>query len=452
MIQNPVVKAVLLIFVLCITTGLFSCSNGHFSNKKKPEQAEKFIFTEKPTSSITFLSTQMNPVEEAGKMRNFILKDFPGSVDFKPNDSSFLYLQIDSLLKRNSSASILIGALHGDLVTLYEKDALQPIDSIYSNLKKRNFSENLLKLSRLNDKDMFYIPWMQASFVMIANKKALAYLPPGANLDELTYDQLALWSKTIFEKTGVRALGFPAGGKGLMHRFFQGYLYPSFTASTLLKFRGNDAKKMWEYFRDLWQYVQPSSLVYSTMADPLIAGDVWIAWDHTARLVKIFEDRPDDFIAFPAPVGPKGRGFMPVISGLAIPKSIVNIQNQALLIDYLTQVPIQNRTLAETGFFPVVASVTDSGIPYSLRGLCLSVDTQANSPESIPTLLPIGLGEHGDDFNNYYMLTFSEIVLDGKDITTVLNANAAELQKIITSENAKCWLPDRSNERPCKIE
>jgi hypothetical protein len=50
------------------------------------------------------------------------------------------------------------------------------------------------------------------------------------------------------------------------------------------------------------------------------------------------------------------------------------------------------------------------------------------------------------------MLTFSEIVLEGRDMTKVLNANAGELQKVIDEENAKCWLPDVSEERPCKIE
>ncbi|WP_320127846.1 extracellular solute-binding protein [uncultured Sphaerochaeta sp.] len=327
---------------VCIAlTVITSCAKVNGSEEKEVQLEKAFVFQGKTTSPITFLSTQMNPVEEAGKMRKVILKDFPGIVDFRPNDSSFLSVQIDSVLEKDPSASILVGALHGDLLTLSEKDALQPVDSIYEKLVERSFSENLLKLTRMNGKDMFYIPWMQASFVMVANKKALAYLPLGANLDELSYEQLALWSKNIFEKTGMKALGFPSGAKGLMHRFFQGYLYPSFTASTLVKFRGEDAKRMWEYFKDLWSVVAPSSLVYSTMADPLLAGDVWIAWDHTARLVKVFENMPDDFVAFPAPVGPKGRGYMPVISGLAIPKKTADIQDPSLLIDYLTQEVIQ---------------------------------------------------------------------------------------------------------------
>jgi multiple sugar transport system substrate-binding protein len=431
---------------------LFSCAKRNAQEPEASKQPKAFVFQRKPTADITFLSTQMNPVEEAGKMRNVILKDFPGKVDFRPNDSSYLFSQIDAMLQGDPTRSIVIGALHGDLVRLYEKDSLRPLNELFVDLGKREFSETLLKLCRLNGKDIYYLPWMQASFVMVANKKALPYLPEGADLNVLSYDQLLQWVKNITANTGKKALGFPAGGKGLMHRFFQGYLYPSFTASTLLKFRSPDARAMWSYFKDLWTYAHPGSLVYSTMAEPMLTGDVWIAWDHTARLVKAFEARPDDFIAFPAPIGPKGRGFMAVISGLSVPKDMAGIESPAALIDFLTQPVIQIRTLRETGFFPVVAYGAKDGIPRYLQELSSAVDMQANSRYSIPTLVPMGLGERGGDFNNLFMLTFSEIVLEGKDPTRVLNAKARELQQILDEENANCWLPDVSLERPCIIE
>jgi ABC-type sugar transport system, periplasmic component len=414
--------------------------------------AGDFVFTGKPDASITFLSTQLNPVEEAAKMRNEILKDYPGAVDFMPNDNSYLFSQISSMVRSDPTGTILVGALHGDLVKLYEQNALQPLNGLYDSLRARGFPENLVRLSRLNGTDIFYIPWMQASFVMVANRKALPYLPAGADLNTLTYDQLAQWAKNIQDRTGMRAIGFPAGAKGLMHRFFQGFLYPSFTGSTLVKFRSPEAVAMWTWFRDLWQYVNQGSLVYSTMSDPLLSGDVWIAWDHTARLMKAFRERPGDFVAFPAPAGPQGRGFMAVISGLAIPQNAADSRNQSLLIDYLTQPAIQKRTLKETGFFPVVDTGTGEDIPPYLAQLNAAMNRQVSSVNSHPCLMPIGLGVRGDDFNNCYMLTFSEIVLEGKDARTVLDRNAAELQGIIDEQNIPCWLPDVQDGRPCKLD
>ncbi len=60
------------------------------------------------------------------------------------------------------------------------------------------------------------------------------------------------------------------------------------------------------------------------MQEPLLGEEVWVAWDHVARLINAVKDRPDDFVMFPAPAGPKGRGYMPVIAGLAIPKGAAN--------------------------------------------------------------------------------------------------------------------------------
>jgi len=413
---------------------------------------EAFSFSRKPTAEITFLSTQLNPVEEAWKMKNAILKDFPGTVDFRPNDNAYLLELMDSEFKKNPAASILVGALHGDLKGLYERGALRPLDALYQELNARNFSQDLMQLSRFNGKDVFYLPWMQASFVMAANKKALPYLPKGASLNSLTYQQLQEWAANIYKKTSKKALGFPAGEKGLMHRFFQGYLYPSFTDSTLLKFRSPAAAAMWEYFKRLWSYVQPSSLVYSTMSEPLLIDEVWIAWDHTARLTKAFQERPDDFVAFPAPIGPKGRGFLAVISGLAVPAAEPDTANAAMLVGYLTQPAIQERTLTETGFFPVLNGPASEAIPAYLRNLDAAVKDQMNAKNSILTLMPIGLGGRAGDYNSYFMLTFSEIVLEGKEIQGVLDRNAKKLQGIIDKENLESWLPDTSAERPCKIE
>jgi multiple sugar transport system substrate-binding protein len=446
--QNGFIALMILaVFLMCA-----ACEKRDENPAKGVKAPPAFSFNGVPTSMITFLSTQFNPVEEAGKMREVVLKDFPGKVDFRPNDNSLIFSQIDGMLKADSAQSILLGATHGDFLSLYENGSLRPMDAVYAGLKDREFSPTLLSLSRFDGKEMQYIPWTQASYVMAASKKALAFLPPGAVLDSLTYDQLLQWAKNIREKTGMRALGFPAGKNGLMHRFFQGYLYPSFTASTLLKFRAPEAKGMWAYFKELWASANPGSLAYSTMAEPLLTGDVWIAWDHVARLIKAFQERPKDFVAFPAPIGPKGRGFMAIIAGVGIPKGDADTQDAAMLIDYLTRPAIQERTMDATGFLPVVSLGKGSTVPAYLESLKAAVDRQTNDKASVPTLVPLGLGEQGTIYNSVFMLTFSEIVLEDKDIATVLKSNAAELQRIIDKANAKCWLPDVSGERPCRIE
>ena len=55
---------------------------------------------------------------------------------------------------------------------------------------------------------------MQAGYVFVANKQALAYLPSDADINALDYDQLAAWTRDLRRNTGNRLLGFPAGPQG----------------------------------------------------------------------------------------------------------------------------------------------------------------------------------------------------------------------------------------------
>ena len=153
---------------------------------------------------------------------------------------------------------------------------------------------------------------------MVANKEALAYLPDGADINALSYDKLALWAGTIRQKTGKPRLGFPAGPLGLMHRFFEGFLYPSYTGGVVVPCLSEAAAAMWAQFARLWNSVNPNSTRYDFMQQPLLSGEVWIGWDHVARVRDALRQKAGEFVAFPAPAGPKGRGYMPVVAGLAV--------------------------------------------------------------------------------------------------------------------------------------
>ena len=115
---------------------------------------------------------------------------------------------------------------------------------------------------------------------MAANKKALEHLLAGADVDALTYDQLIAWAGN--EATGSAKFGFPAGPKGLKHRFFQGYLYPSYTDGVVRTFASDKAVTAWEKMRELWSVTNPASTNYSFLQEQLLSEEVWIAFDHTA--------------------------------------------------------------------------------------------------------------------------------------------------------------------------
>jgi multiple sugar transport system substrate-binding protein len=210
---------------------------------------------------------------------------------------------------------------------------------------------------------------------------------------------------------------------------------------------------MMEWARDsLWPYVHPQSINYEFMQEPLLAGEVMVAFDHTARLLDAFNQQPENFVAFPAPAGPAGRGFMPVIVGLGIPSTAPNPDASAELIDYLTTPEVQGKILNELGFFPVVDGVDTSNLPEGIAIEMDAVVSQGNSPDALPALLPVGLGDRGGEINQIYRNAFDRIVLDGEDIEAVLEDEGANLQALMDETGAPCWAPDAPSQGPCQVK
>ncbi len=309
-----------------------------------------------------------------------------------------------------------------------------------------------MDLGKLGTGQQQYIPWMQATYVMVANKQALQYLPAGADVNSLTYAQLQQWGKNIVDKTGQRRLGFPAGPTGLLPRFFQGYFYPSFTGGVVTTFKSADAEAGWNALKDLWAVSNPNSTNYNFMQEPLLAGEVWIAWDHIARVKEALTLQPDQFVAFPAPAGPKGRGYMPVIAGLAIPKDAPNRAGAVAVIEHMTKPATQLATAAEVGFFPVVKAELPTDLAPGIKALAGAVAATQNAKDALVSLLPVGLGAKGGEFNKVYMDSFQRIVLRNEPVKDVLEAQAKTLDTLMKDTGAPCWAPDKPSQGACAVQ
>jgi multiple sugar transport system substrate-binding protein len=400
---------------------------------------------------VTFMSTQFNTVEESDKARA-ILADF-GEVDFVPSEEGPMIDLLKAEAQAGSGTVDLVGALHGTFPVLAQEDVLFDLSDLLAEIQAEyELPEAFVELGKLGTEDyQYYIPWMQATYIMAAHKDALQYLPEGADLNALTWEQLAAWAKNIYDATGEARLGLPVAG--LFHRFLEGYLYPSFTGGMVTGFKTAEAAAMWEWFKtDLWPYVHPQSIAYEFMQEPLLSGEVLVAFDHTARLINAFNERPEDFVAFPAPAGPAGRGFMPVVVGLGIPFTAPNPDGAEALLKYMLSPETQARVLKDLAFFPVVGGVDTSGLSAGVAIEAGAVSAQANSPDALPALLPVGLGSRGGEINEIYRNAFSRIVLNGEDIQTVLNEEGANLQKLLDETGAPCWPPDAPSEGACQLQ
>ena len=364
-------------------------------------------------------------------MRQVILQDFPQSVDFEPYDRSIFNRRVVELAA-NPGGSAVLGGLQQDFLRMRQAGVLASVDDMLPALANRGFLPGITAQGKLESETTYFIPWMQATYLMAASKRALPFLPKGADLNQLRYEELLAWAANIYRATGKGRLGFPVGPNGLMVRFLQGYLYPSFTGTMSDGFSKPTAVPMWQYLRELWRYVAPSSLILDRMDNALLNGEVWVAWDHTARLLQAFREKPDDFVAFPAPVGPKGRGFISIMAGLGMPRGSTSSSAQSL-IEYLTRPLTQVQTMESVGFLPVVEIGPEIKVSRGLSTLVHALVKQSNSGNAILTAVPIRAAADARRFDLVYLVAFSRIVLRNMDTADVLARQQQMLLEAVTS-------------------
>jgi len=384
---------------------------------------------------IYFVSTQMHPAGEREFMVGTLLKNFTKESGISVK---FLALTYNEMLSRMSAEQktgkvtiSVVGDLHGGLDVMASRNLLQEVKGI--SLPNRTFIPTLEKYSVIKGKKV-YIPWMQATYVMVVNKEAYKYLPKGLTKEDVrkptkkwTYEALLEWAKNMKEKTGAPKFGLPMAPKGLFHRFLHGYLLPSFTGYEAKKFDSPNGIKAWEYMRKLVKYIHPASSTWSAMSEPLLKGEVLLAWDHTARIKPAIVQQPDKFEVIPVPRGPAGRGYIVVAVGLAIPRNAPQKEAAYKLIEYLTRPSTQVLVLQHVGFFPTVKEATGKIPSGALRILAKGVAAQSSAPDSVIAMIP-NLGKYGGKFTNTYRTVFRKVVLQKANLKKEVT-EAAKLLK-----------------------
>lgn len=402
--------------------------------------------------NLVFLSDQLSQTEETAAMRSQILSGFPGGVSFTSWDSATTFIDtVVAQAKAGAGKVDLIGGLQGDFVSLAAQIPLRDMSDVIGELSGQHIPRAYLELAKIKGAYRF-VPWITATYLMAANKKALRYLPAGANVNSLTYDQLLAWGRELKAKTGQPQIGFPASPDGLIKRFFQGYAYPSFTGGLNTTFKSPEAVTMWTWFKELWAVTNPQSPTYAFMQQPLMSGEVMVGWDHAVRLIDALKSQPDRFVVFPAPRGPKGLGYEPVLGGLAIPESSKNTAKAKQLISYLLQPKTQATMVSAEAWFPPAGSgALPPGMPPGVTAEAKAILATTGAPGAIASRLPIGLGAQSTTYDKVFVDTFTAIALNNASIPRTLNSQAAALQSILRQAGAACWTPDPPSAGVCKV-
>ena len=432
-------------FAAMAVAAIAAAAGGAEAAKARPSAAA--------THEMVFFSNQLTPVAEAEQLRNIMLRNFRAHrVQFVPAPSDRVFEdRIVAEQQAGRGTISVLGGLHGNYVSLRERNALLPLNDVARQLRRAGIPQSFMNLGKLGTRNQQYIPWMQATYVLVANQRALPLLPRGADRNRLTYAQFLQWARNIRQRFGVGRVGFPASDTGLFHRFLQGYFVPSFTGRNVTRWNSPSSVAAWRYMRQLWPLVHPQSLTYGFMQDPLLNGEVMVAWEHVARTRAALLQRPQDFVVMPAPRGPNGRAYMPVLAGLAIPRNAPQPAAGKAFIRHMLSVSTQAQTLGSVGFYPVISSRLSQRLGPGLLKQATAVKRTQNARDALPSLLPIGLGADGGNFNSIYRATFRRIVINNEDIATVLREEGARLQAIFDRNNARCWAPDPPSRGACRV-
>ena len=401
---------------------------------------------------VTAFFGQFGAIAEQEGIRKYVFKGFDGDVDaaFAPITAPTQFVdrvraEAKAGKARSTSSSVSTGTSSRSRTRAHPgRRRRRP--------QIKTLPPALVKHGKLGTKTQYYVPHSQATYVMVANKDVMKYLPRGADINAITYGQLFQWAKAIRRGTGQNRFGLPASETGLMHRFLQGFLVPSFTGRFVTAYRSKEAVAAWEYLRQLWQYTHPQSLSYAFMQDPLLSQEVLLGWDHVARLKTALDQRPDDLVAFPVPRGPKARSYMPVLVGMGIPKNAPEPRRRE-------GVDPPPREARPTGG----ASLADGLLPGRRRSALQADLARATRRGRSRRKAAAGEGRRpgaapdrhrrgGGNFSKYYRDTFTRIVRNGEDIQKVLNEQGELLDQIFAKTNAPCWAPDPpSGKARCRV-
>jgi len=401
-------------------------------------------------SGMTFFSTQFTPVEEAERFRGVLRSAFDGDVSYVTSDPGPFVPQIRAQIDAGSVRASLLGGLHGELAPLAD-GYLTDLTDLLDGLGDLGWPTEFLELARFGTGRTWYVPWAQASYVICARKETLEHLPSGADVNSLTYDQFLDWVTAARRANGNRpVLALPAGPKGLLYRFTQGFLLPSFTGGQVTTYRSRDAVVAWEYFRELWRNTVPTSTTYDFVQEPLASGEATIGWDHVARLVDAPRAHPDEWIMVPSPRGPKGLGYLVVLTGLAVPKAAPDEDVAQKVIAALSRPVTQVNLLRANAFFPTVRVDLPGDLTPAIRLEAAAIERQRTAPDALVSLPPVGLGTREAEVSKVFKDSFQSIVLDGADIRSTLDAQSRIMNQLLGELKVPCWAPDPVGV-PCEV-
>jgi multiple sugar transport system substrate-binding protein len=324
-------------------------------------EVEKIVEVESKT--LFFASRLFSPPREQEFFINEVIKPFEEEHGVTVN---FQILDDDTLLERaqiqqetDHVTTDIICAHNGKMPDWLDAGYVEDLTDVVASWTDRHFSP-AFNSDTNRDGHQYFLPVGADVYLTLANNNALPYLPDGADLDALTWEEYAQWAVNVAEGEGegkVCITGIPMkswvymfGGTALSY----GAGFPDANSEGAAAAWG-----IWETIGQANGFV-PTVLNIDSCVDPMMREESWLTVFHNARAGQVYASNETQFTLAPAPSGPAGIGSIAGVSGYAIMKGSANYDLAVAFLEYLTRPDIQVKIAKGTGgFIPPVQEAID---------------------------------------------------------------------------------------------
>lgn len=305
--------------------------------------------------------------------------------------------------------------------------AVDLTEYVHSWIPQRTFPNGLASMTIFNGK-RYFLPIGADVYLLIANKKALKYLPDGVDIQDITWEQVAEWSLAMargegegkYAMTGApqKMLIYQCGGAVLSY----GGGFPIINSPGALQ--------AWEILVSMRDAYTPNILTYESVVEPMKLEEAWLTVAHCARVGGIYRSNPEQFVVAPAPKGSIGIGSITGTSGLAIMEETPHQDLAFKLVEYMTRPEIQLKIAKGTGGFipPVEEAIEllDESIEDEIIRKALYV-----MDKGVLAFIPSMFGEKWGEVKLIYEDAFRKLVLeDGVVDKAYLDSAQEEIDRL----------------------
>lgn len=245
-------------------------------------------------------------------------------------------------------------------------------------------------------------------YLMLANKKAMPYLPDGADVEDITWEEYIQWAVNIAEGEGegkCAVTGVPM--KSLIYMY--GGMFLSYGGEFPV-INSAGAKEAWKLLARMKNAYTPTVNTYDNVSSPMKSGEAWLTVAHMVRCGEAYRSNPSGYVLAPAPKGPNGIGSIAGTSGFGVVKDAPNGDLAVKFVEYMTEPEMAVRIARGTGGFipPIDESLAKLGDSPEDEIIAMGINVLKNGVVS---------GVPGSDYSSWgavkqvYDDAFQELIL-----------------------------------------